>query len=235
MDNSRFMIVVFFYGESNIGPMTAAVWVKVMQNVSILLSMRGLHRPIVQIYSVVALCFCLVGGLLGQSEIVHTRSFTKKLQRASLEYLEPVEQYLHVVPLQRDEFMQYDLVLEDDRGEFEMRFRIRRINKHWRQIPQHVEIGRLVASMATNMDDADIAMEFPDPEFLRMHFNADEGLFAHFQPKASFSDKPHGTLVSLFAQDKAVVDVVLLYRDPQFIPVEQFRNVRFTAVVDRQQ
>lgn len=197
--------------------------------------MRRLHRQSVQIYTILALTFCVADGVLAQVEIVHTRSFTKKLQRASLEYLETVEQWLHVVPLQRDDFMHYDLVLEDDRGEFEMRFRIRRINKQWRQVPQNVEIGRLAASISSNLDDAEIRMEFPDEDFLRSHFNADQGLFAHFQPKTSFSNKPYGTLVSLFAEDKAVVDVILLYRNETYVPVDHFRNVRFLDTREQQQ
>lgn len=180
---------------------------------------------------------CLLGltfAFQSSAQITFTRSFTKKLERASLEYLEPVEDWMHVVPLRSDDYMQYDAVLQNDRNDFEARYRIRRINARWRRIPQNIEVGRLVASIATNIGDSEIAMEFPDEHYLREYFNADQGLFAHFTPKLSFSEKPYGTFISLYAEGRAVVDIVLLYHDHEYRAVDQYRSLRFRDLLQDQ-
>ncbi|MDX1479626.1 MAG: hypothetical protein R3301_18065 [Saprospiraceae bacterium] len=172
------------------------------------------------------LIFMLLAGVV-QAQITYTRSFTKKLAGAQLSYHTPVESWLHVVPLRSDAFMDYDLVLQNDRNDYEVRYRIRRLNRKWRAVPQHVEVSRLVASIATNEPEAEIRMSFPDDAFVREAFNAESGLFARFKPKPAFSEKPFGTLVSLYGEGKAIVDVVVLYHDPGFDPIEHFRDLRF--------
>ena len=198
-----------------------------MENVPFLLSMSSLHNKSVQIYQALAFTVLTLFALPCGAQITFTKSFTKKLDRASLEYYETVEEWLHVTPLESDAYMQYDLVLQNDRNDFEVRYRVRRLNKYWNRIPQQVEIGRLLASIAANGEESEIQMEFPASQYLREHFNADQGLFAHFTPKRSFSEKPYGTLISLYAEDKAIVDVVLLYNDPDYNARDQFRSLRF--------
>lgn len=142
-----------------------------------------------------------------------------------MEYLESVEQWLHVVPDDRDQFMKYDLVLENDRNDFEVRYRIRR-GRHSR-LPLHVEVPRLASSIASNQDGSEIHMTFPDSTFLMTHFNARSGIFADFAPKAAFSEKPYGTLVCLGNDEDACVDIVILRYNPDYNALDAFRNIRF--------
>lgn len=161
------------------------------------------------------------------AQIVHTARVTLLSRAAGLEYQEPVEQWLHVVYPPEHEYMRYDLALQNDRNDYEVRLRIRLPGTPEFTIPEPVEITRLLATIAINEPLHDIRIQIPPPDFLSEAFNAEQGLVAYFRPKPGFSEKPFGALISLFAEQRGAVDVVILYRDEAYDALSMFRNLRF--------
>lgn len=159
--------------------------------------------------------------------IVYTASFTKKIQKAYLDVYEPVESWLHVYPMSRDSFMRYDLVLQNDRNDFEVRYRIRLERGRWKNTPQFVEFQRVLSSIATNDPEADIRLLKPEKAFFEEAFNATDGAIAYFTPKFSFSEKAHGALISITDAGNAAVDIVILYNEDEYDAYRSFRHLRF--------
>lgn len=186
---------------------------------------HGFPRSLKRLWlSVVAILFVQVAGY---NQITYTAAFTRLLEKAGMEYAEPAEQWMHVTVPPIDDYMDYDLVLENDKGDFEVRYAFHR-EKPENRTPPSVEVARLVASIATNDPETEIRIQIPADTFLRQVFNADFGLIAHFIPKEDFSMKPYGALISLYAEGRSGIDVVLLYRDPDYNPLEMYRSIRFT-------
>ena len=159
--------------------------------------------------------------------IVYTASFTKKIEKIHLDVYEPVESWLHVYPMSRDSFMRYDLVLQNDRNDFEVRYRIRPERGRWKNTPQFVEFQRVLSSIATNDPEADIRLLKPDQAFFEEAFNATDGSIAYFTPKFSFSEKTHGALISITDAGNAAVDIVILYNEDEYDALRSFRHLRF--------
>lgn len=169
----------------------------------------------------------LLSGPLVQSQITYTKQFTHKLQKAGIEYAEPVEQWLHVILPPEDGLMDYDLVLQDDRNTIEYRYRISLPSDSRAQLPPSVAVTALIANLATNAEEAEILIQIPPDSLLQAAFLADAGIVARFIPRQEFSAKEHGALISMISEEGAVVDVVILYTDPEFDPLMAFRSVRF--------
>lgn len=182
---------------------------------------RMIGAPVICIGSL----FCLPVAVTGQ--IIYTAAFTRALEQAEIEYAEPVEQWLHVTLSPRHEFMEYDLVLQNDRNDFEVRYCID--NKHrTSDIPPSIAVSRLLASIASNAETEAITVKIPTDDFLKQAFNAERGMIAYFTPKFEFSEKTYGALLSLYSADRSAIDIVLLYQDPLYDPLTMFRNIRFS-------
>ena len=159
--------------------------------------------------------------------ITYTASFTKTIERLGIEIYEPVEEWLHVHPLDKDDFMKYDLVLQNDVNDFEARYRIRPFRGKWKRIPQQIEVNRLASSIASNDPPSDIYMSFPDSLYAREIYNAQSCHIARFVPKRSFSEKPYGAILSIKSDDGTAVDIIILTYDPDYNPYSDLRHIRF--------
>lgn len=162
----------------------------------------------------------------GYGQITYTAAFTRLLEKSGMEYAEPAEQWMHVTVPPVDGYMDYDLVVENDREDFEIRYCFH-LEKRSKETPPSVEVARLVASIASNDPETEIRIQIPADSFLIQAFNADYGLIAHFIPKAEFSGKPIGVFISLYSENRPGIDIVLLYRDPAYDPLTMFRSIRF--------
>jgi len=190
-----------------------------------MLYVNALRSNLIQICLITGLCTCVITDAIGQ--IVYTSSFTRKIDKAGIELYTPVEEWLHVYPLDRDSFMSYDLVLQNDINDFEVRYRIRPDNSRWRKIPNELEFKRLLSHIATNDTEANIHVMIADSSFAREHFDASTCRFVHFTPKAGYSEKPYATLITLKSDYDVAIDIILLHYNPTYDPKESFRNVRF--------
>jgi hypothetical protein len=164
-----------------------------------------------------------ITSLVGQ--IIYTASFTRLLHDAGVEYAAPAESWLHVTIPPEDDYMDYDLVVENDRNDFEVRYFFHRDMDE--QVPAAVRVAGLVASIATNEPESEIRIQMPSDALLRTAFNADRGIIAHFTPKADFSEKQFGALISLFHDGRPGIEIVVLYFDPEYDALRMFRNVRY--------
>jgi hypothetical protein len=177
---------------------------------------------------VLLLCLFLLGmWTRGIGQITHTASFTRLLTNAGIEYLEPLEQWLHVTLPPLHDYMTYDLVLENDRNDFEVRYFVHRGMGSDVEVPASVTVAGLVASIASNAPESEIRIQVPSDSLLREAFNADRGIIARFTPKADFSEKPFGALISLYQEGRPGIDIVVLYTDPEYDPMWMYRNVRY--------
>lgn len=169
--------------------------------------------------------YSLPTGASGQ--IVYTAAFTHLLDHAGLEYFTNTEEWLHVTIPPEDVYMDYHLVLENDRNDFEVRYHISDSSNTKSVTPAAVEVARLVATIATNDENSIIRIQIPPDALLHTVFNADRGILAYFTPKADFSEKPHGAILSLYKDNRPDVFIVFLYYDPAYSPLTQFRNIRY--------
>ena len=160
-------------------------------------------------------------------QITYTRSFTDRLQEAHLEYYKPVETWHHVSPKRKDRYMQYDLVLVNEENDLELRYMIKPYADDAVDQYPHVETMRLIQHVATNDEEADIRVLMPDSETLARRFNAEWGLCQYFTPKRTYSEKPFGALITLYAKGKAMIQVVILYQDASYDPFESFHFLKF--------
>lgn len=166
----------------------------------------------------------------GTGQVTYTSEFTKLLEKEGIEYAEPTEQWLHVTIPPEHEYMRYDLVLQNDRNDYEVRYDIRHARGRVPLIPPSVEVSRLLASIASNEVEHDIQVKIPDESFIREAFNAEQGILAYFTPKSEFSEKPYGALLTLYAGDRQAIDVVFLFADPDYDPLTMYRSVRFADI-----
>ena len=171
------------------------------------------------------------GAVSGQ--VTYTKAFTHLLEKEGIEYAEPTEQWLHVTIPPEHEFMKYDLVLQNDRNDFEVRYDIHSSRSRNQSIPPSVAVSRLLATIASNDESHDILIRIPEDYFLREAFNADQGILAYFTPKAEFSEKTYGALLSLYVEGRQAIDVILLYTDPAYDPLTMYRSVRFADVAEK--
>ena len=171
------------------------------------------------------------GGLaclaMAQEPLTYTYSFTETLKQHGLEFYQPVENWLHVAGHREDGYLDYDLVLENDINDFEVRYRIRGHLTDGNRVPQQVELTRALASISINSAESEIRMRLLNEAFSRERFNAESAIFAEFMPKPTFSNKPYGTYISLYSTEYGAVDLILLYYDQEYDPLDSFVNLRF--------
>lgn len=161
----------------------------------------------------ISIILCGSLSLLAQEAITYTKSFTTKLQRNGIDFFQPVERWLHVANIKKDDYMKYDLVLQDE-ADLEVRVRIIEDSKLFSKHP-HIEVMRMMATMATNDQDADILISQMDPEMVSEVYSADWGLFADFVPKIGFSTYPKGRVLCLYKEGRALVNYIILHDEDE--------------------
>ena len=75
------------------------------------------------VISMLLVCMVTCAGN-AQDPLTYTYSFTEALKQHGLEFFKPVENWLHVAGPREDGYLDYDLVLENDINDFEVRYRI---------------------------------------------------------------------------------------------------------------
>ena len=147
----------------------------------------------------------------GQEAFTFSKGFTKKLQRAGIEFYTPADQWLKLTSQKKDRFLKYDAVLESP-GAFEMRVLIKNESRN-RPIHPHVEMIAMINSISTNNEDANIRIaQFPE-EHVRFQYHADWGIYSDFVPKTSFSTYTKGRVLSLYKEGQALATCIILYDD----------------------
>ena len=108
-----------------------------------------------------------------------------------------------------------DFAIKIRRGDLEIRYLIRpdNTNNPVNAFP-HVRAISTLSTVATNNQEALIALHRMDSIILQDQFGADWGAIGYFQPKRSFSKKQHGKMLSLYAEGKAQIFIFFLFDQP---------------------
>ena len=163
----------------------------------------------------ILLFFCFMQLNLS-SQLMYTRHFTKMLDKGMLEFNTPTEGWFKPVPLIKDEFFQYDLVLQHTNDDFEMRCIIEPTHRaNPKNSYPHLLTMRTALSAASNHNSNDLIIQSIPEETLSSTYNADWGLMVDFIPKPSLTDKSFGKMVSLFAEEKSRVFIFFFYNEAE--------------------
>lgn len=164
-----------------------------------------------------------------QGQLNYTRHFTKKLSKGFLEFYEPTESWFKPIPLSKDDFMKYDLVLLHTDLELEIRCIIEPVHKasHDKAFP-HINSMAYASTLASNNPEFDMVSTSMDSIELDSIYHADWGSWIDFKPKSSLTDKANGRILSLFAENKSRVHLIFLYDAESYeIPEHLMQMLRF--------
>jgi len=148
----------------------------------------------------------------GQSGKFGSPDFSEKVNRLDLEFFTPVERQMKTKKLLKDDFFEYDLVLRS-KNQLDIRYILQPFdNQNNRVLYPHIELTRMIASIATNDEEEDILVNGFSGCKAKNDYGADWGLYADFVPKRSFSEFPKARIVSLYKEEKGLVHCIILYR-----------------------
>jgi len=148
------------------------------------------------------------------AQIQYTKSFTDKLNKANLLFYKPADTWFHLIPMEEDDFFEYDLVIESDDGDIEMRYMIHPWKERDEDEIPHI-LAMNVAMEAASNDEKHLLKISPiDNVELKNTYNADWGMIVNFKPKSSLSNKQYGRLLALFSENKGNVHVIYLFDPP---------------------
>lgn len=142
-------------------------------------------------------------------QIHFTKSFDNKLSHFNLEVLEPEGEWMKIINLRENDFMDYDIVFEAT-PETEIRIQIQEDN--FIKSPKF-EIHRLIASIATN--EGDSIIEYTEYPWRRANkdYNADYAMYVDFVPKESFSKHKNARALFLYKRNVGFVKYIILYNE----------------------
>jgi hypothetical protein len=163
-------------------------------------------------------------GFKIDAQITFTKGFTKLLKDSELEYFAPVEDWYHIMP---DEFLKYDLVIQNQDGDVEIRFVIKPYKEKVIDQYPHIEYIRMLLSIATNNETEVIRQLSMDKTEASKNYNADWAGLSHFVPKRKFSKMRYGCLISFYKENIARVYTVILYDREDLIPFTFFKQLKF--------
>ena len=149
---------------------------------------------------------------MAQSGKFGSPEFLNKAERLGVEFFIPIEREVKTKKLLKDDFEKYDLVLKSG-NQLELRYILQPIDiQGFNLIPPHVELTRIMASLATNDEEEHILVRSFTPHEAQIYYGADWGLYADFIPKKTFSRFPKARIVSLYKEDKGLIMCIILYR-----------------------
>ena len=163
-----------------------------------------------------------------QSQVKMQEEFVQILDRAGIEFMEPVEARYKQVPARKNSYQPCDYAIRSRKEGIEIRYLIRPydLNASTSGAP-HVEASRLAMHLATNDQDCLIAGREVAPEALTGFFNADWGMQYFFRPKAGFASWNHCELLALHKEGQGTVFVLFLFDEPSRELGNRFYALRF--------
>lgn len=173
----------------------------------------------------------LLASSKAEAQLKMNEEFTELLERAGIEFLEPVEARYKTAPARKNPFRSYDYAIRSRKEGIEIRYLIRPYepNASTADIP-HVEASRLVMHLATNDQDYLVAGREVAPEVLSEFFNADWGMQYFFRPKPGFADWNHCELLALHKDGQATAFVFFLFDEPSPELGNRFYALRFREI-----
>lgn len=155
--------------------------------------------------------FHLFGSARSNAQIHYSHQFTKKLERAELNFIAPIEGMYRIQLLKKDDFLKYDLVLSSDDFQLDMRYILE--PRASLVTPSHISFLSRTSSLAINDERFDISVHvFPSEEAIS-YFHADWAAFSDFIPKRSLTDKNYGRLISIYRVDRGLASTLILFNE----------------------
>jgi len=178
--------------------------------------------------SIISLFLCLLSSNIVAQKIQLTRSFDKKMERMDLVYNFVDQSYLHVSYPDRDEFRKYDLVLEDDQSEIEIKIII--IQNAKLMFP-NVKAASTISTMASNQDERDeIRIQVLDSAQSSEGYGADFVSIADYLPKRALTGKEYGRSIAIYKEGLGMVITNIFYNQHEnlesFNKIISFRNTK---------
>lgn len=165
-------------------------------------------------------------GLKGQP-LELPSSLQEKLGLMQLDLFLPLDSDYRLVPGRKDEFEPCDLSLWSRREKMEIRYLARPWKEDdWSSKYPHILAARMVTHVATNAEDAPIAVLSLGVGDLQL-FNADWGVEYVFTPKPEFSEHRLGKLLVLYKEERGTMLVFYLFDDPDNPAID----LRYSSVV----
>ncbi len=127
----------------------------------------------------------------------------------------PTEDTYRPIPVQPNEYLPYQYALYSRREKMEIRYYLQP------ETPEdalagmpHVRLARLLMHLASNDDDAHIAVHTIPPDDLTHDFGADWGQVSFFPPKRAFANGyQQCQLVSLYRADTGMAYILFLFNE----------------------
>lgn len=164
------------------------------------------------------------------AQLEYSPQFTQLLEATQLILSQPLENQYKNKKVQKNDLFDYHYAIKKKKGDLEIRYAI----EPWITQPEkvssvpHITTMNLVATLASNEEDAVISYHILSDIDLKEHYNADWGLVAYFRPKLNFSDKQHCKMLCLFSEGKGIVNVFYLFDEI----TEELENQKFSIMFE---
>ncbi|MDH3244651.1 MAG: hypothetical protein OEM26_08560 [Saprospiraceae bacterium] len=142
------------------------------------------------------------------AQIIYSHNFTKKLHRAGIDFVEPVEGFYKVRLLKKDDLLKYDMVIQSKEKDLEMRFVLD--PKYKLDVP-HLSFFNLATSLATNEQRFNIKLNVYPPSEAKSLYGADWAAYSDFIPKRTLTDKYYARLISIFREGLGMAHQIILF------------------------
>jgi len=143
--------------------------------------------------------------LSAQDQFWYRYTFDDLVDELNLQVNRPVERWLKLQPLVRDDYLHYDLVIADEDIELRILVLPDPIEAVWPQI----EFTRVLTHIADNS----IAAQYEIQQIASD--SSDWSMSAGFRPKEWFSQRSTGRIWSHYRHDSALLIVIALYDDEE--------------------
>jgi len=164
-------------------------------------------------FTALAAILLLAHNAISQKIDVPSR-FYQLLEKANLEFFEPVDAgYKDYKPVM-NEFQNVDFAIRSSKEGLDIRYAV----IPWEDSDPkasnpHIATFTAISNVAINADEAVISAIKPTKETLRKDFNADWGMTYFFTPKEAFSDKRNCRMVALCKEGQGTVFIFYLFDD----------------------
>jgi hypothetical protein len=172
----------------------------------------------------VALCHC---GVLLRGQIIYTQTFTDELSAANAVCESLKGGFYNIVPVVSDSYFDYDLILESEVEDMELRYVIE---------PDYIpNIGDIPSvhqvTVSTNLaynSDMSLVSIVPLSAYRLKQMGASWGSVSFFQPKTGISERKSSRLLTLYGLEKGRIHVIIFYNRDDPLIRQRLYSLRFS-------
>ncbi len=174
------------------------------------------------------LLLLFAGAMLAQIKM--PLSFEQLLNDAQLSFNKPTENKYKTLRPTKNSIFNYDFSIKAKRGDLEIRYAIKKINKKQSElIFPHILSMNTASHIASNHSDAEVVVQHVSNEDLKTIFKADWAAVFYFSPKHQFSKKRNCKMLSLYKESVGLVYVFFLFNKTSIDLDNQFYTLNFES------